>query len=254
MPPQEIRISWQPPGPSVVVAGNLSLESLPVRRRIATWDPEELYRQVLTAALVKQGVRVGPHGTWTATPGRDPLLVHHSPPLGNIVRVMLKSSDNLIAETLVRSLGLQAGGDFSFAAGREKSRVLVAPLGLDLDRARYADGSGLSRYNHLSPAQLNSLLLAMVRGGGRMATLWRDMLPLAGHDGTLKSRFRGTPLEGNLRAKTGSMSSVRALSGYLTARSGKEYAFSILVNGYVAQGSEVDGEIDRILLAAHYGL
>jgi D-alanyl-D-alanine carboxypeptidase/D-alanyl-D-alanine-endopeptidase (penicillin-binding protein 4) len=180
-----------------------------------------------------------------------PLVTHHSPPLTEILSVMLERSDNLIAETVIRALGNKAAGEFSFEAGRGAARGVLMPLGVDLDRARYADGSGLSRYNHASPDQFCDLLLAMVRGGGRMADMWLDLLPTAGMDGTLAERFIGTPLAGNLAAKTGSMSSVKALSGYFTAASGERYAFSVLVNGYVADGSDVNAEIDRLLLVLY---
>lgn len=222
------------------------------RWRAAIHEPEEVYARVVARTLTENGIAVNGAGAteWIREGDlakSDPLLIHHSPPLEEILRVMLKKSDNLIAETVIRALGEKSAGTYSFAAGAGAARGLLLPLGVDLARARYADGSGLSRYNHISADQICRILIAMVRGGTGTAEEWSSLLPVAGRDGTLTDRFRGTALAGNLTAKTGSMSSIRALSGYFRGASGEQYVFSILVNGHLADGPKVDECLGRLL-------
>jgi D-alanyl-D-alanine carboxypeptidase/D-alanyl-D-alanine-endopeptidase (penicillin-binding protein 4) len=167
----------------------------------------------------------------------------------HILTEMMHESVNLYAETLVRAMGEANGGEYAFEDGKRVVQDAMAALGLQPASYRYADGSGLSRYNYLSPRHITSVLAGMVNQP-EIRSLWLDLFPAAGTQGqgTLANRLSGTPLEGNLRAKTGSMSSVRALSGYFTARSRTDYAFAILVNGHMAPRREIDGTIDRVLL------
>ena len=106
------------------------------------------------------------------------------------------------------------------------------------------DGSGMSPDDRIAPRAFTQLLAYASRQPWGAA--WRDTLPVAGVDGTLAGRFKNSPLKGRLWAKTGTLNEVNALSGYLTAASGKTLAFSILVNGH-RPGSEAEAQaIDRI--------
>jgi D-alanyl-D-alanine carboxypeptidase/D-alanyl-D-alanine-endopeptidase (penicillin-binding protein 4) len=109
------------------------------------------------------------------------------------------------------------------------------------------DGSGLSPEDRIAPRAYTQLLAYAARQPWGAA--WRDTLPVAGVDGTLAGRFSNSTLRGRLWAKTGTLSEVNALSGYLTAASGKTLAFSILVNGHLP-GSDAEAQaIDRIVEA-----
>ncbi|MDQ5844980.1 MAG: D-alanyl-D-alanine carboxypeptidase, partial [Acidobacteriota bacterium] len=115
------------------------------------------------------------------------------------------------------------------------------------------DGSGLSRGDMVTPEATLQLLTYMRRH--RYATAFRDALPIAGVDGTLRNRLKGTPAENNLRAKTGTLSSATSLSGYVTTAAGEELVFSIIVNNYPEDVDAVSVGIDPIavLLASFAG-
>ena len=109
----------------------------------------------------------------------------------------------------------------------------------------YMDGSGLSRYNFISPAQIVKILEGMINS--RFQDIWIDIQPIAGIDGTLKYRMRGTKAEGNVRAKTGTISNVRGLSGYVKSAEGEEFVFSFLVNGHLRSSRETELITDKVL-------
>lgn len=109
-----------------------------------------------------------------------------------------------------------------------------------------ADGSGLSRYNLVAPAFLVALLEHEARSPH--AAVYYAALPVAGRDGTLAGRMRGTPAEGNVHAKTGTLSGVRSLSGYLTTAAGERMAFSIIANSHTVTSREVDRVAEAALL------
>ncbi len=228
----------------------------PARRTVAVADPATFYLETLQRVWRENGLPVA-GGVAVAdrlpiAPAAPPLVTRLSPPLLDILAVALRDSVNLYAETVVRAIGQQAAGEFGFATGKAVVQEVLAGMGVPATAYRYADGSGLSRYNCLSPDQLVTVLTAMLGGGGRTAALWRELLPVAGAGvGTLGTRLLDTPLAGNLRAKTGSMSNIRALAGIFTAASGREYAFAILVNGHLAPPPTIDCHIDQILLLLH---
>src|SRR5690606_8578303 len=112
---------------------------------------------------------------------------------------------------------------------------------------RMADGSGLSRYNLLSPALLVELLFYMDASPHR--DVWLGSLPEPGQEGTLESRMRDPPLATNVAAKTGSLSGVRALSGYLTARSGARFVFATILNNSLLDPSIADEAVEAALEA-----
>ena len=115
---------------------------------------------------------------------------------------------------------------------------LARAWGMPPRQLAQADGSGLSRYNLVAPAFLVALLERESRSPH--AQVFAASLPVAGRDGTLASRMRGTPAEGNLRAKTGTLSGVRALSGYFTTAAGEPMVFSILMNHHTLSSRDVD--------------
>ena len=161
---------------------------------------------------------------------RRVLATHISIPLAQDITLTNKISQNLHAELLFRLLGKTFGSDGSFAEGSRVVRQFLLDAGLnDSDFFMY-DGSGMSPDDRIAPrayAQLLSYASRQPCGAG-----WRESLPVAGVDGTLANRFKNSPLKGRLWAKTGTLNETAALSGYLTAASGKTLAFSIMVNGH----------------------
>jgi D-alanyl-D-alanine carboxypeptidase/D-alanyl-D-alanine-endopeptidase (penicillin-binding protein 4) len=176
--------------------------------------------------------------------GRKVLAAHISVPVVQDVMVTNKVSQNLHAELLLRLLGKVHGADGSFEQGARVVRQFLVNAGVEDDDFFFYDGSGMSPDDRIAPRALTQLLAYAWRQPWGAA--WRDTLPVAGVDGTLAERFRNSPLKGRLWAKTGTLNEVNALSGYLTAASGKTLAFSILVNGR-RPGSEAEAQaIDRI--------
>jgi D-alanyl-D-alanine carboxypeptidase/D-alanyl-D-alanine-endopeptidase (penicillin-binding protein 4) len=177
----------------------------------------------LDAALEARGIRVrlAPRGAKAPT-GAPVLASVESPPMGTLVRLMNKPSDNFFGEMLLKNLAMQARGVGTTKSGARLAAGYARRLGAP---ARIADGSGLSRGNRASPYRVVRLLTAMVEEE-ELFDAWYASLAVAGRDGTLKDRMRSGAARGSCRGKTGTLSNVSALSGYCTARSGDLYAFS----------------------------
>ncbi len=175
-----------------------------------------------------------------------------APPLAeNMVRIN-KESQNLHSELMLRRVARRAGSG-SIADGQAVMRQVMTAAGIPDTGYHFADGSGMSSYNRLSPRAAVGLLSWIARQPWGID--WRATLPIAGRDGTLQNRFKGTLLEGKLFAKTGSLNASRALSGYLTTRSGKTLIFSVLAND-MPEGtdSQATAAVDRALVAIAEGL
>jgi len=176
--------------------------------------------------------------------GRRILAAHTSLPIDQDITVINKISQNLHAELLLRLLGKVLGKEGSFAQGDRVVRQFLVDAGVDDNDFFLYDGSGMSPDDRIAPRAFTQLLTYAAKQPWGAA--WRETLPIAGVDGTLAGRFKSSPLKGKLQAKTGTLNEVNALSGYLTAASGKTLAFSILVNGH-RPGSEAEAQaIDRI--------
>ncbi len=150
--------------------------------------------------------------------------------ISEAIRVVNKDSQNLHAEMLLREVALQESGIGSQEASIDSLRRFLAAVGLSSGEFFLRDGSGLSRHNLLAPAATVRLLEFMWRSDDRDAFV--ASLPVAGHDGTLDWRFKRSAAYGRLRAKTGSMSHVLALSGYVSSDPGRTLAFSIFANNF----------------------
>ncbi len=161
-----------------------------------------------------------------------------SPPLSVIAAQTLKPSQNLYTELILRTLGRAVPPSpgspdttrTSEDAGLEIVRVFLKEAGVNTSGLALTDGSGLSR-NDMITAEASVQLLTYM-GRHRYAGVFREALPIAGVDGTLRNRMKGTPAENNVRAKTGSLSSAASLAGYLTTAGGENLVFSIMVNNY----------------------
>jgi D-alanyl-D-alanine carboxypeptidase/D-alanyl-D-alanine-endopeptidase (penicillin-binding protein 4) len=173
------------------------------------------------------------------------LAEHLSPPLREVVALINKPSDNLIAEITLKALGKEVRGEGTTAAGIQVLREFLQSAGLEMGAAHIVDGSGLSRINGVSPENFVRLLEYMHRSP--YAEAFRESLPVYGVDGTLRDRLRGTPVQGNGYAKTGSLNRVSSLSGYLRTKSGRWLAFSIIMNAYNASGADARALQDKLV-------
>jgi serine-type D-Ala-D-Ala carboxypeptidase/endopeptidase (penicillin-binding protein 4) len=162
--------------------------------------------------------------------GKRVLGTHISVPVAEDITVTNKVSQNLHAELLLRLLGKLYGNDGSMAQGTRVVRQFLVNAGVSDQDFFFYDGSGMSMDDRIAPRAFTQLLSYASRqswGAG-----WRSTFPIAGVDGTLVGHFRNSPLKGKLWAKTGTLNETIALSGYLTAVSGKTLAFSVMINGH----------------------
>jgi serine-type D-Ala-D-Ala carboxypeptidase/endopeptidase (penicillin-binding protein 4) len=159
---------------------------------------------------------------------------------------MNKVSDNLSAEALLKgSAALRWGERGSAPRGIDILKEILTRAGIDTLSMRAVDGSGLSRYNLTTASALTALLIEMHRDSIRFAIFLKS-LPIAGVDGTIERRMRGTPAEGNLRAKTGTINGVTALSGYVRTADGELLAFSMLMQNFLSGPGPYRAVQDRI--------
>ncbi len=206
-------------------------------------DPDAAYLAALREALEERGIVV--EGRDADTTGAvDSLARVQSPTLGEILPALLKPSQNQMAELLMRTIGLtQTGVGRADSAARVESDQLQA-WGAPPDGYVLRDGSGLARYDYLTPETVVRVLDAMRRSPA-FATFYAA-LPVAGVDGTLHARMRGTAAEGNVHAKTGSLSNTRSLSGYVTTADGRLLIFSLLCNNFTTGAERVLAVQDAI--------
>lgn len=170
-----------------------------------------------------------------------------APVLADDMRVINKQSQNLHAELMLRRVARRTGSG-SVADGQAALQRVMAQAGVPAGSFSFADGAGMSSYNRITPRAATMLLGWIARQPWGAA--WRETLPIAGQDGTLRGRFKGTSLEGKLFAKTGSLNAARALSGYLVTRSGRMLVFSALAND-MPEGSDgqASAVVDKALVA-----
>jgi D-alanyl-D-alanine carboxypeptidase/D-alanyl-D-alanine-endopeptidase (penicillin-binding protein 4) len=169
-----------------------------------------------------------------------------SPDLAADMTIINKTSQNLHADLMLRRIGRHSGSG-SIADGQAALRQVMVMAKLPADSFTFADGSGMSSYNRITPRAATTLLGWIARQPWGAA--WRETLPIAGTDGSLRRRFKGTALEGRLFAKTGSLNATRALSGYLVTKSGQTLAFSALANDMPDDtDSEATAAVDRVLV------
>ena len=210
------------------------------------------FLRALTEAFEARGVAVGAQewrlGDVARTP-YDPkrntvLFTTHSPPLREILRALEKPSQNQIAEILYKTLGLEKTGVGSADSGRVVIERQLAAWGAQPDGYLIRDGSGLSRYDYLSPETIVRVL-DKIRADSAFHVFY-DALPIAGVDGSLEHRMRGTAAVGNVHAKTGSIANARSLSGYVTTADNHMLLFSLLANNWTTKQSAVDSVQNRI--------
>jgi D-alanyl-D-alanine carboxypeptidase/D-alanyl-D-alanine-endopeptidase (penicillin-binding protein 4) len=261
----------------VEVSGQIAEDDPGYTGSVAAARPALLFTSMLRAALEKQGVSIkgrtrivdapmrpkqpesppvaGQQQVTAAAAGQpavNPYPVEiarrESPPLAEIAAHTLKPSQNLYTELILRTLGKQfppADPKLTTAeAGLSVVRAFLNGAGVNTAHLAFVDGSGLARQNLITAESTVQLLTYMSRH--RHALAWRDAQPVAGVDGTLRTRMRNTAAAGNLRAKTGTLNNVSGLSGYVTTAAGERLAFSIIVNHYPDDNPPRQGYMDSI--------
>ncbi len=214
----------------VKVKGAVSAQHRPLR---PVDDPE--YRAKNGVALAK------------AAPGGAVLAQLSPAPFAEDLKHINKVSQNLHAELTLRRVGALEGSG-SIADGVAKVEQVLVAAGLPRTAWDFSDGSGMSSYNRVSPR--GSVKLLRWVSAQPWGAQFRDTLPIAGVDGTLARRFKGTPLEGKLVAKTGTLNQTNALAGYFTGASGKNYTFAFYANDVPQDASGTKYMDDALNLVA----
>jgi serine-type D-Ala-D-Ala carboxypeptidase/endopeptidase (penicillin-binding protein 4) len=236
-------------GETLVLRGTIPYGSKPIVRPVPVQYPTLYYLQALKKTLQDEGVDVAKceiravRGSNTASMAL--LWTQVSPPLSEIIKPLLKTSQNLYAETLARTLGLTMRHEGSFAAGKEIVEEELSRMGIKKGTYVYADGSGLSRQNLLSPDLMLNILQFISKR--ECFQTFYDALAIASVDGTLEQRMRGTKTANNVHAKTGSFANARAISGYVRTADGEMLAFSIICNNSLVPGQAVEAAQDSAL-------
>jgi len=241
----EIRLSGQ------LVAGSDTTERTPTID-----NPTKFYVHVLKETLEENGIVVDGDPvdcdgieTWKDEIMCDDdcmeLAYYYSPPLSEIVKRCMKRSQNMYAETMPRVLSWYVTGEGSIEAGREVMDSVFTDFGIEPGSWAYVDGSGLTRYNYISPQVLVKILEGMYNSD--LKDVWMNSMPISGVDGTLRKRMIGTSAEQKVLAKTGTISNVRGLSGYTSTAAGENIVFSFLVNGHLLSSKETERITDSIL-------
>ncbi|MBY6095090.1 D-alanyl-D-alanine carboxypeptidase/D-alanyl-D-alanine-endopeptidase [Ferrimonas balearica] len=204
--------------------------SLPLS--LAIDDPKSYLRAVIRQQLLELGVSL--RGVIRFGPGQGPVIARHqSEPLPELIRELLHDSDNQISDSLLRTLGQHRYGQGRYALGVDASMAALRELGLDMRHSELIDGSGLSRYNLVTPRQL-AQLLALWQHHPKLEGL-EELLPVAGVSGTLAHRPGTRDVKGLLRAKTGTFGQVANLAGLLETQSGEQWVVVQMVNGLVGR-------------------
>src|SRR5262249_27193139 len=200
--PVAVLIRPSPRGPYLDVRGTGPLNGVRHVRNVSVENPTVYFANAMRRALAANGIEV--EGATVdvddlpapiAVDGLQPLLVHQSAPLVNLAATMMKMSQNLYAETLLRTLGVHDTGVGSFETGRAALQRTLAAWGISPSDLMIADGSGLSRHN-LMTAEALVTVLARLAADERLRDRFTAALPVAGRDGTLSDRMRHTAAEG----------------------------------------------------------
>jgi D-alanyl-D-alanine carboxypeptidase/D-alanyl-D-alanine-endopeptidase (penicillin-binding protein 4) len=231
----------------IKLSGTHPLGDKPWQGSVALEDPARYAASVFAEVLEGAGIRLEGEIATSSEPlpeGLRVLAAHDSPPLAEIVKAINKPSQNLHTELLLRLLAARVKGEGSVAAGHEALKDFLRRIGVSPEPGELQDASGLSRSDLLQPHEVVNLLVAM--DTHPRAQAFRDSLPVAGVDGTLKNRMKGTPAERRIVAKTGSMRHVSAMAGYATHRAGERFAFSIVLNHFAGESRDAVAAIDEI--------
>ncbi|HEX8624264.1 MAG TPA: D-alanyl-D-alanine carboxypeptidase/D-alanyl-D-alanine-endopeptidase [Allosphingosinicella sp.] len=230
---------------SLRLTGTIAAGAEPELVRLGIDDPAHYAAWRLRSLLEARGVRVTGEAAVRHRPPRTEALASLTPPpLAADILLTNKVSQNLHAELLLRRVGLQAGTG-SVADGLAAVRSMLERAGVPRAAYDFSDGSGMSTYNRVAPRGM--IVFLRWASGQPWGGVWRTSLPVAGVDGTLARRFKGTALEGRLFAKTGTLNASSALSGYMTAKSGRTLLFSAYAND-IPEGVRATDAMDAALV------
>ncbi len=243
----KIERKWREGQNTIAIKGGLETGSPQKVRVVEIVEPALYFGKLFAELLADEKIALNGNIVKGTSPDTNMVVVEHwSQPLSWLITQNNKDSDNLYAELLLKTLGAEImGPPGSAAKGLSTIKQYFHQIGVDTTSFGLADGSGVSRYNMISPDQIIELLKTMYKDF-RVRAEFVGSLPIAGVDGTLRNRMKSTPAEGKLRAKTGTLRGTSALSGYTTTADGEPIAFSIIMEHFVKPTSAIRKIQDRI--------
>ena len=215
--------------------------------KLAIQNSRKFAHDFLTTTLAEEKIQLKGNIVYSKTPANmATLAVHYSLPLAKLLPKMLAESNNLYAEALIKTLGAELFHEGSFQTGvLAIKNILQKPTGINFDAMKLVDGSGVSRYTLITPNQFTRLLYTMYHTP-KLKKHYVQALALAGATGFLKSRLASFDTYANIQAKTGTMTGVSALSGYITTRANRHLIFTMLVNNTLLPASTIKKVEDEL--------
>lgn len=240
----------------IIVEGKMEIDDPVSKSWIAVFEPTGLVTELFHQSLMKEGIRVqGSHTRIAETPGHAIRLYERSSmPLKELFLPFMKLSNNGHAEVLVKEMGKVVHGEGSWEKGLDVVEAEMRRLGVDIETIQLNDGSGMSSTN-LIPANEISQLLYLVQEK-KWFPEFLQSLPVAGNEkrfagGTLRHRMQGTNAEGNVKAKTGTLTGVSSLSGYVTTKDEEPLIFAMVFNHFLSEDvDEIEDQL-AIILSDH---
>jgi D-alanyl-D-alanine carboxypeptidase/D-alanyl-D-alanine-endopeptidase (penicillin-binding protein 4) len=238
-----LTLQRSPGSPRLLVQGQIPAKAQPFVRTASVDNPTRFFASAFRHALVAEGVQVVGDAididdleSKPDAASRRMLASRQSPPLRDLAAVMMKVSQNQYAELLLKAAG-----------GRRVVQDVLKSWDIAPDSYVIADGSGLSRYNYLSSDAVVRILHVLGESP-RHASMFAQILPVAGREGALARRLTGTAAEGKVRAKTGTVDNVRAIAGYVETADDETLIFSMIANNFTVPASVIDAAADAALV------
>ncbi|GAB2640037.1 D-alanyl-D-alanine carboxypeptidase/D-alanyl-D-alanine-endopeptidase [Kribbella swartbergensis] len=235
-------------GTNVVrVTGSVPLGASTGQEWVTVWEPQLYAADVFRRALAAQGISVMGKIKDAASPSTARVLARdESMTVGELMNPFMKLSNNMHAETLVKAMGAVAEAEGTWPAGLGVVTDYAKSVGVETGTIRLSDGSGLSRKVNVTADSITDLLIGVQKEPWWQQ--WYDALPIAGNadrftGGTLRNRMRNTPAANNLHGKTGSLTGVTSLSGYVTNADGRKLVFSMISNNYLVSPRSVEDAV-----------
>jgi D-alanyl-D-alanine carboxypeptidase/D-alanyl-D-alanine-endopeptidase (penicillin-binding protein 4) len=231
---------------TITVSGDIPRSSWPQQNRLSVWQPALYAAELFKESLQRDSVTVLGQIRLGMSPTNAGELTSHLWPIDSVLIAMNKNSDNLSAENLLKAVGARQRGIPGTAQnGIYVENEFLSSFGIDTSASSIVDGSGVSHYNLLTVDDIIRLLAGIAKRPNPFHVIY-ESLPIAGVDGTLESRMIGTTAQGTVRAKTGTISGVSAMSGYVTTRDGELLAFSMVMENFVMATRYYQRAQDRI--------
>ncbi|MBX3009216.1 MAG: D-alanyl-D-alanine carboxypeptidase/D-alanyl-D-alanine-endopeptidase [Melioribacteraceae bacterium] len=246
---------WLNRSNKITIRGSIGVRAKNYSTTVNIFNPTLYFLELFKERCISAGITISGKLDTLKTPVNVWELANHECKIDKIINNVNKTSDNLSAELLLRSIPYHKTGDKSGAVdGKKYVERLISFLDENPESYSIVDGSGLSYYNLTSTALTGKLLQHMYYSSPESYSLFYNSLSVSGIDGTLRNRLNSSELRGKVRGKTGSLRGTTTLSGYLQTETDKNIAFSIFIQNFTGNQSKPKNLIDEIvrLIYKHY--